>query len=139
RRGSGPDESAFDGQELDQCLAHTVLFDEGIARFDSAAPRPWRADAQSRGLTMTAHPLLPPELQLVSAFVLVCFLGWVVHLIRGRRLSLRDSLLWLVFTFGVLLLTLFPDALRSMAIQLRIEFASSALFSSATLHLVLHP
>ncbi|HEX4802339.1 MAG TPA: DUF2304 domain-containing protein [Myxococcaceae bacterium] len=87
---------------------------------------------------MTAHPLLPRELQLVSAFVLVCFLGWVVHLIRGRRLSLRDSLLWLVSTFGVLLLTLFPDVLRWMASQLRIEVASNALFAAAILYLALN-
>jgi len=87
---------------------------------------------------MTAHPLLPRELQLVSAFVLVCFLGWVVHLIRGRRLSLRDSLLWLISTFGVLLLTLFPDALRWMASQLRIEVASNALFAAAILYLALN-
>lgn len=87
---------------------------------------------------MTAHPLLPRELQVASIFVLVCFLGWVVHLIRGRRLSLRDSLLWLVSTFAVLLVTLFPPALRWAASRLRIDVPSNALFGAAILYLALN-
>lgn len=87
---------------------------------------------------MTAHPLLPRELQVASALVLICFLAWVVHLIRRRRLSLRDSLLWLVSTFGVLLVTLFPHALRWLASQLRIDVPSNALFGAAILYLALN-
>jgi hypothetical protein len=83
-------------------------------------------------------PLLPLELQLVAAGTLLAFFSWVVYLVRSHRLSLRDSLLWIVSTAAVFVLTLFPRALKWLAHALAIEVPSNALFALAILYLTLN-
>ncbi|HEY6907737.1 MAG TPA: DUF2304 domain-containing protein, partial [Myxococcales bacterium] len=67
------------------------------------------------------HPLLPLELQLLACGVLTVFLAWVLHLVRAQRLSLRDSLLWLLSSAAGLVLALFPSLLQALARALSIE------------------
>jgi len=86
---------------------------------------------------MTA-PGLPPHLRLFAAAVLLLFVGWLVYLIRYHRLSLRDSLLWLVSTLGALVATLFPGTLRWFARALNIEVPSNALFAVAFVYVLLN-
>ena len=74
-------------------------------------------------------PLLPRHLQLIACAVLLAFLGWVVHLIRRQRLSLRDSLLWLLSTSAALAATVFPSTLRWVAQALGIRVPSNAVFA----------
>ena len=83
-------------------------------------------------------PLLPFELQLAACGTLLAFFGWVVYLVRFQRLSLRDSLLWMLSTAAVLALTLFPQLLQAMARALSIEVPSNALFALAILYLTLN-
>jgi hypothetical protein len=82
--------------------------------------------------------LLPRELQILAASVLFAFLGWVLYLIRYHRLSLRDSLLWLLSTAGMLAITLFPVSLQGLASVLHVGVPSNALFGLAILYLVLN-
>lgn len=82
--------------------------------------------------------LIPLELQVVACAVLLAFLGWVVLLVRSQRLSLRDSLLWVVSTCAVLLLTLFPQLLLRLARALSVEVPSNALFALAILYLTVN-
>ncbi|HET7786408.1 MAG TPA: DUF2304 domain-containing protein [Myxococcales bacterium] len=84
------------------------------------------------------HPLLPLELQVLACGVLAAFLAWVLHLVRAQRLSLRDSLLWLLSTGAALVLTLFPALLQALARALAIEVPSNALFAAAILYLMLN-
>lgn len=84
------------------------------------------------------HPLLPLELQLLACGVLMVFLAWVLYLVRARRLSLRDSLLWLLSTAAGLVVTLFPALLQALAQALSIEVPSNALFAAAILYLTLN-
>ena len=84
------------------------------------------------------QPLLPPALQLFACGTLLAFFAWVVFLVRSQRLSLRDSLLWIVSTAGVFVLTLFPRLLQRMAQALSIEVPSNALFALAILYLTLN-
>ena len=83
-------------------------------------------------------PLLPFGLQLVACGTLLAFFGWVVYLVRFQRLSLRDSLLWMLSTAAVFALTLFPRLLQAMARALSIEVPSNALFALAILYLTLN-
>ncbi|GEJ56371.1 DUF2304 domain-containing protein [Anaeromyxobacter diazotrophicus] len=83
-------------------------------------------------------PGLPLHLQLFAAAVLLLFVGWLVYLIRYHRLSLRDSLLWLVSTSGALVATLFPGTLRWFARGLNIEVPSNALFALAFVYVLLN-
>ena len=78
---------------------------------------------------MTRDVLLAPHLRLFASSALLLFLGWVVHLIRAHRLSLRDSLLWFLSTGAALAVTLFPSVLAWVARILQVEVPSNALFA----------
>lgn len=84
------------------------------------------------------QPLLPLELQVVACGTLLAFFGWVVYLVRFKRLSLRDSLLWMLSTAAVFVLALFPRLLQKMARALAVEVPSNALFALAILYLTLN-
>ena len=82
--------------------------------------------------------LIPFELQLVSIFVLVVFLLWVLRLVRTQRLSLRDSLVWVVTTVVAVAVALFPGILVRAAHLLGFQVASNALFGAAVLYLAVN-
>ena len=84
------------------------------------------------------QPLLPFELQIVACATLLAFLAWVVYLVRFKRLSLRDSLLWLVSTGVVLLFAIVPRLLYDMARAIAVQVPSNALFAIAILYLALN-
>jgi hypothetical protein len=84
------------------------------------------------------QPLLPFELQLVACATLVAFNAWVLHLVRAQRLTLRDSLLWLLSTGVVLVFAIFPQLLRSLARAIAVQVPSNALFALAILYLTLN-
>jgi hypothetical protein len=82
-----------------------------------------------------SHEVLPPAVRLIGAAVLLLFLGWVVAMVRGRRLSLRDSLVWLLSTTAALALTAFPQLLVLFARAVGVEIPANALFGTAILYL----
>jgi hypothetical protein len=82
--------------------------------------------------------LLPLELQIAACATLLVFFGWVLYLVRFQRLSLRDSMLWLLSTALVLLFALFPDLLQSVARAIAVQVPSNALFALAILYLTLN-
>jgi len=84
------------------------------------------------------QPLLPFELQIVAVATLLAFLAWVLYLVRFKRLSLRDSLLWLMSTGVVVVFTVFPRLLRDLAGALAVQVPSNALFALAILYLALN-
>ena len=84
------------------------------------------------------HPLLPLQLQIVSCAALLAFSGWVFYLVRFHRLSLRDSLLWLLSTAVVLLFAIFPRLLQSLAGAIGVQVPSNALFALAIFHLTVN-
>ena len=79
--------------------------------------------------------VLPPELQLPGILVLLAFLGWVLAMVRARRLSLRDSLLWLLSTVGALAVTAYPQLLVRLSALFGVQVPSNALFGIAILYL----
>ena len=84
------------------------------------------------------HPLLPLELQIVAGATLVAFFAWVVYLVRLQRLSLRESLLWLVSTGVVLVFVLYPRLLEQLARAIAVQVPSNALFALAILYLAIN-
>ena len=82
--------------------------------------------------------LIPLELQVVSILVLAAFLLWVVRLVRTQRLSLRDSLVWVVTTVVATAVALFPGILVRAAHLLGFQVASNALFGAAVLYLAVN-
>jgi len=84
------------------------------------------------------HPLVPLQLQLLAIGVLVAFISWVIHLIRHHRLSVRDSLLWLLSTIAALVATVFPISLQWIASALGIAVPSNAVFALAFVYVLLN-
>jgi len=82
--------------------------------------------------------LIPLELQAISIAVLVAFLLWVLRLVRTQRLSLRDSLVWVVTTLVATLVALFPGILVSAAHLVGFQIASNAVFGAAILYLAVN-
>jgi hypothetical protein len=83
-------------------------------------------------------PLLSLETRLVGGAVLAAFVGWVLYLVRYQRLSLRDSLLWLVSTGSALVLTIFPGLLGRAAAALGVAVPANALFGVAFVYVALN-
>ncbi|HQR29580.1 MAG TPA: DUF2304 domain-containing protein [Anaeromyxobacteraceae bacterium] len=84
------------------------------------------------------HDLIPPSLQAISVAVLTVFLLWVVRLVRTQRLSLRDSLVWVVTTLAALVVAIFPTILVRASHLLGFQLASNALFGAAVLYLAVN-
>jgi hypothetical protein len=85
------------------------------------------------------HPdILPLEVQLPSLAVQLLFLGWVLRLIRRQRLSLGDSLLWLVSTSAAIAVTAFPRLLAEGATLIGVRVPSNAVFGLGLLYLTLN-
>lgn len=84
------------------------------------------------------QPLLPLELQVGACVTLLALLGWLLYLVRFKRLGLRESLLWLLSTAVVLLFSLFPRLLYHLARALAVQVPSNALFALAILYLTLN-
>lgn len=82
--------------------------------------------------------MIPLQLQLLGTFLLVCFLGWVLWLIRSERLTLRDSLVWLLTTLAALAIAIYPEMLGSISHLLGIQIPSNALFAAAVFYLSLN-
>jgi hypothetical protein len=81
---------------------------------------------------------IPAELQIVSIVVLAIFLLWVLRLVRTQRLSLRDSLVWVVTTLLATVVALFPGILVRAAHLVGFQVASNALFGAAVLYLAVN-
>jgi hypothetical protein len=81
---------------------------------------------------------IPAELQIVSIVVLAIFLLWVLRLVRTQRLSLRDSLVWVVTTLLATVVALFPGILVQAAHLVGFQVASNALFGAAVLYLAVN-
>ena len=81
------------------------------------------------------HEVLPIGIRLLGAAVLLLFLGWVVAMVRARRLSLRDSLVWLLSTIGALAATAYPQLLLLFARAVGVEIPANALFGIAIIYL----
>jgi hypothetical protein len=82
--------------------------------------------------------LIPFELQAISIAVLAAFLLWVLRLVRTQRLSLRDSLVWVVTTLVATVVALFPGILVRAAHLVGFQVASNALFGAAILYLAVN-
>lgn len=87
---------------------------------------------------MTSPIVLPLQLRMFALVVLAAFLAWIVYLVRYHRLSLRDTLLWVLSSVTALAFTAHPSALRAVASALGIEIASNALFALTFVYVLLN-
>lgn len=81
---------------------------------------------------------IPAELQVLAVAVLASFLLWVFRLVRTQRLSLGDSLLWVVSTLVAVVLAVFPGTLFWVSSFLGFKTPSNALLAAAVLYLAVN-
>ena len=79
-----------------------------------------------------------PHMRLFAILVLLALLGWVARLVRHHRLSLRDSLIWLLSTFAALVVAIFPRILGWTAGALQVEVPANALFALTFVYVLLN-
>jgi hypothetical protein len=84
------------------------------------------------------NAIIPLELRLAALGVLVVFLAWVVRLIRRQRLSVRDSLAWLLTTLLAILVTVFPEILVVASSLIGVHVPSNAFFAGGILYLAVN-
>ena len=82
------------------------------------------------------NELVPLRLQLFTAISIGILVVWIAILLRANRLSLRDSLLWLLSTWGALIFALFPGVLVFFAHALGIMVPVNAAFALGFLYVV---
>ena len=63
---------------------------------------------------MTPDVAIPRGLQAVALLVVMAFLVWVLRLVRSQRLTLRDSLVWVITTLVATLFVVFPNLLLAV-------------------------
>lgn len=86
-----------------------------------------------------SHPqILPREFQVLAVLVLLAFLAWLIRLVRSQKVTLRDSLLWVLSTVALVVITIFPSLLLRLARALEIQVPSNALFGASILYLAVN-
>ncbi len=81
---------------------------------------------------------IPLEQRVLALAVLASFLFWVFRLVRTQRLSLRDSLLWVVSTLLAAGLVIFPALLAWATSLLGFQTPSNAIYGAAVLYLAVN-
>jgi hypothetical protein len=84
------------------------------------------------------NSIIPMELRLSALAILVLFLSWVIRLIRRQRLSVRDSLAWLLTTLLAIVVTVFPDILVAGSRLVGIHVPANAFFAGGILYLAVN-
>jgi len=84
------------------------------------------------------NTIIPLELRLTALAILVVFLSWVIRLIRRQRLSVRDSLAWLLTTMAAILVTVVPELLVAASRLVGIHVPSNAFFAGGILYLAVN-
>jgi len=82
--------------------------------------------------------MIPLQLRAVAMAVLCLLLAWVVRLIRRQRLTVQDSLAWLVSTLLVIAVVAFPQLLAAVAAAIGIQVPANALFALGLLYLAVN-
>lgn len=81
------------------------------------------------------------RIQVLAVLVSLAALGFVVYLLKRKKLREEYSLLWLAIAFGCLLLAMWRDLLTRISIALGVAYPPAALFIiliGGTYFLLLH-
>lgn len=67
-------------------------------------------------------------LQTILIIVSILFIGFIIIVTQKKKLSFKYTLLWLFFSFIILILAVFPQLVMLMAKMLFIETPTNAIF-----------
>jgi len=66
--------------------------------------------------------------QLILIISSILFMIFILNMIRNKNLELRHALTWLVTSFAIIIIAIFPQIIRSTAFLLHIIEPANALF-----------
>ena len=66
----------------------------------------------------------------------IIFIIYIFRMIKMKNFSIKESLFWIVGTFGILLFAIFPKLLDKIAYALNINYPPSLLFLVAIFFLL---
>ncbi|CAH1193483.1 hypothetical protein PAECIP111893_00474 [Paenibacillus plantiphilus] len=64
----------------------------------------------------------------INFLISISFMGTILYFIRGRKLREQYSLLWLLLSFIMMILSLFPGMIDWLALQFHVAYAPSLLY-----------
>lgn len=67
-------------------------------------------------------------LQIILIVLAIIFVGFILTVTKKKQLSYRYTLLWLFFSFVIVLIAIFPQIIMSIAKFIHIETPVNALF-----------
>lgn len=77
------------------------------------------------------------ELQVLSLFIIIIYYVWIFYLLRKKRFSIKNSLLWLLGGMVMLAIIVFPETIRKLAPVFGVEVPSNGLFAVSIFFIVL--
>lgn len=66
----------------------------------------------------------------------IIFIIYIIRMIRMKNFSIKESIFWVVGTFGILIFAIFPKLLDKIALKLNISYPPSLLFLVAIFFLL---
>ncbi|MDY5986061.1 DUF2304 domain-containing protein [Sporofaciens sp. SGI.106] len=68
------------------------------------------------------------RIQIIVAVIIITALCVIINMIRRKRLELRYALAWLIVGVGILILDIFPNLMKWLAVQVGIASPVNMLF-----------
>lgn len=65
---------------------------------------------------------------LFSFLISIAFMVWIVYQIRARKLKEQYAILWLLLSFAMMILSLFPKLFDQVAHSIGVDYAPSLLY-----------
>ncbi|MDO5555881.1 MAG: DUF2304 domain-containing protein [Clostridia bacterium] len=69
--------------------------------------------------------------------IAIIFIIYIFNMIKKKSFSVKESMFWVVGTFGILVFAIFPKLLDKIALRLHVEYPPSLLFLTGILFLLL--
>lgn len=71
---------------------------------------------------------MKPDVFLISFLMSIGFMVWIVYQIRSRKLKEQYAILWLLLSFVMMVLSLFPKLFDRIAHGIGVDYAPSLLY-----------
>lgn len=67
----------------------------------------------------------------------LCIFYYIIKEVKDNKMSIYESLLWILGSIGIIILSFFPKIIDKIAISLKISYPPSLLFTLCILFLIL--
>lgn len=75
---------------------------------------------------------------ILSIIFTILFLIYIIRLVKNNKLDVKYSIFWIIFSFGILILSIFPQLTEYISKSLGIYYAPSMLFLFGILFIIVY-